>query len=99
LNKWDPIIALQKLIGWVSFREILKRIHEKKRRSTSGRTPLDGVVMVRVYWFTVNRIFTLQTIKLVASILAQDIFHSARLPGQGAFIALVNKVYLNSNEL
>ena len=44
----DPLSKLNDLGPWESFREELETIHEKPRKSTAGRKPLDVILMFKM---------------------------------------------------
>jgi len=44
----DPLEPLKELIPWEQFRPLLKRVHEKKRKSNAGRKPFDALLMFKV---------------------------------------------------
>ncbi len=44
----DPLIKLNALIPWESFRKELETIHEKERKSTAGRKPMDVILMFKM---------------------------------------------------
>lgn len=48
LNERDPLVNLDQLIDWESFRETLNRVREKERKSNAGRKPFDEVLMFKV---------------------------------------------------
>lgn len=44
----DPLVGLDKLIDWESFRPGLNVVHEKPRKSTAGAKPIDVVLMFKL---------------------------------------------------
>lgn len=48
LNEKDPLIHLNELIEWEDFRDTLKKIREKKRKSNAGCKPFDVGLMFKV---------------------------------------------------
>lgn len=48
LRKKDPLVGLNELIDWENFRETLKKVRDKKRKSNAGRKPYDVVLMFKV---------------------------------------------------
>ena len=44
----DPLEILVATIPWEEFRPLLRKVHEKKRKSNAGRKPFDVVVMFKV---------------------------------------------------
>lgn len=44
----DPLPKLAELVDWEGFRPLLDRIREKERKSTAGRKPYDGVLMLKI---------------------------------------------------
>ena len=44
----DPLVGLSALIDWEIFRAELATVHEKERRSSAGRKPIDVVLMFKV---------------------------------------------------
>ena len=42
----DPLVALNTLVDWEEFREELRGIHSKDRKSPAGRKPFDPVLML-----------------------------------------------------
>lgn len=48
LNERDPLIHLNQLIDWESFRSTLNKVREKKRKSHAGRKGFDVVLMFKV---------------------------------------------------
>lgn len=44
----DPLVKLNKIISWESFRNELNRIHDKDRKSNAGRKPHDVVLMFKI---------------------------------------------------
>ena len=48
LNERDPLIHLDQLIDWESFRPVLSKVRNKKRKSKAGRKGFDVVLMFKV---------------------------------------------------
>jgi len=48
LDEKDPLVSLNHLIHWESFRVTLDKIHQKERKSNAGRKPFDVVMMFKV---------------------------------------------------
>lgn len=48
LNERDPLVSLDRLVDWEDFRDILKTVREKPRKSNAGRKPFDVVLMFKV---------------------------------------------------
>lgn len=44
----DPLVALDQMIEWEEFRSLLRRIHDKERKSNAGRKPYDVVLMLKI---------------------------------------------------
>ena len=48
LDERDPLVGLNQLIDWEQFRDTLKKIRQKDRKSNAGRKPFDVVTMFKV---------------------------------------------------
>ncbi len=48
IDERDPLVGLNQLIDWESFRSTLNKIREKNRKSNAGRKPYDTVLMFKV---------------------------------------------------
>lgn len=48
ISERDPLVGLNQLIDWESFRPTLSKIRDKSRKSNAGRKPYDGVLMFKV---------------------------------------------------
>jgi len=44
----DPLVRLDRVVNWDSFRPLLKKIHQKPRKSNAGRKPWDSVRMFKM---------------------------------------------------
>lgn len=44
----DPLTRLDELVDWEAFRSELARVHDKPRKSSAGRKPIDVVVMFKL---------------------------------------------------
>ncbi len=47
LNERDPLVMLNKLIDWESFRPTLEEVRERRRKSNVGRKPIDAIIMFK----------------------------------------------------
>ena len=47
LNERDPLVMLNKLIDWESFRPTLEEVRERRRQSNVGRKPIDAIIMFK----------------------------------------------------
>ena len=48
LDEKDPLIHLNQLIDWESFRPLLNPLRSKKKKSNAGRKPYDSILMFKV---------------------------------------------------
>ena len=44
----DPLVGLNAMIKWGSFRPLLERVYEKERKSNAGAKPIDPVLMFKI---------------------------------------------------
>ena len=44
----DPLSQMDSIVDWKAFRPLLKKIHDKQRKSNAGRKPYDVTVMFKM---------------------------------------------------
>lgn len=43
----DPLVKLNAVIKWHSFRKLLEKVRDKERKSAAGRKPFDVIMMFK----------------------------------------------------
>jgi IS5 family transposase len=44
----DPLPRLESIVDWNDFKPLLKKVHQKKRKSNAGRKPYDTILMFKM---------------------------------------------------
>lgn len=47
-NGGDPLVRLNAMVNWETFRKLLEKVRDKDRKSPAGRKPFDVVVMFKI---------------------------------------------------
>jgi hypothetical protein len=47
-NGGDPLVKLNAVVNWETFRKSLEKIRDKDRQSAAGRKPFDVIVMFKI---------------------------------------------------